>query len=247
MLRMRGIALNPSPRSAVARIFRNVQEHPKLSDDEKAALGEIVAALTNFEELLTELFAGFYSRKSTDIRNYLYVSWILWSYMRWKSLSAQDTVADTPNFYSIITPFQDSESVITFNYTSFSGLPSGRTVRFHGDCLSYIRHDRGELIQDDEAVTEAQDLEGLENFIANLDMDVDKERLFLPAIVPPSAMKPVINRDFISRWTRAEQMMDAADLLVVVGYAFNRIDRPLQRSLPCSWGWEEAGRGKPRP
>ena len=224
MLRMRGVALNPSPRSAIVKIFRTVRESPDLSDPERQALGDMVAAMTNFEDLLTELFSGFYSRKNTEIRNYLYVSWILWSYMRWKSLSVDRNTSESPNFYGRITPFLDRESVITFNYTSFFDLPPDRTVRFHGDCLSYIRHDRGELIENDEAVTDAEDVDALEEFIGSLDMDVDRDRIFLPAIVPPSAMKPVINREFISRWAQAEEMMAEADLLVAVGYAFHRID-----------------------
>ncbi len=224
MLRMRGIALNPAPRTAMLRIFRDAQSAEGLSEDEKGALGAVVAAMTNFEELLTELFSGFYTNKGTDTRNYLYVSWLLWAYMRWKSLSGQEGLAETPNFYNKLSALSSDESIITFNYTSLCELPSDRTVRFHGDCVSYIRQDRGELIEGDEAVTGAKDLEAIEAFITGLDMSVEANRIFLPAVVPPSAMKPVINRAFISRWSRAERMMMDAELLVVVGYAFNRID-----------------------
>ena len=128
------------------------------------------------------------------------------------------------HFYNHLFGLGEDESVITFNYTSIGDLPSERTIRFHGDCLSYIRHDRGELISNDEAVTTATGLDSLEQFLNSLDMNVDEQRVFLPAIVPPSAMKPVINRDFVGRWSRAESEMTAADTIIAVGYAFNRID-----------------------
>ena len=224
ILRMRGVALNPVPRNAMLRIFREAEAQADLSSDEQEALGTLVAAMTNFEELLTELFAGFYSRKTTDMRNYLYVAWVLWAYMRSQSFEARKKLADHDNFYTHLSELGEDESVITFNYTSIYDLPTERTIRFHGDCLSYIRHDRGELISDDQAVTTAQSLDALEDFIKNLDMDVDQQRVFIPAIVPPSAMKPVINRDFITRWSRADEEMMSAELIIAIGYAFNRID-----------------------
>ncbi|MEZ4554190.1 MAG: hypothetical protein R3B59_09820 [Dehalococcoidia bacterium] len=224
MLRMRGVSLNPAPRNAMLRIFRDAQSTEGLSDAEKGALGAVVAAMTNFEELLTELFSGFYTGKTTDTRNYLYVAWLLWVYMRWKSLAGQGGLADTPSFYSKLGALREDESIITFNYTTLRDLPADRTVRFHGDCLSYIRHDRGELITGDEAVTGATDLDAIASFIDGLDINVEEGRIFMPAIVPPSAMKPLINRTFISRWMEAERRMNDAELLVVVGYAFNRVD-----------------------
>ena len=224
ILRMRGITLNPAPRNAMLKIFRQAQANEGLTDEEQQVLGNIVAVMTNFEDLLTELFAGFYTGRATDIRNYLYVSWVLWSYMRSESYSARDKLADTESFYDHLMNLSVDDSIITFNYTSICDLPPERTVRFHGDCLSYIRHDRGELIANDEAVTAAQSLDALEAFIRNMEMNVDEGRIFLPAIVPPSAMKPVIHRDFIARWSRAETAMDGAELIVAVGYAFNRID-----------------------
>ncbi|MBW7933287.1 MAG: hypothetical protein H3C62_06640 [Gemmatimonadaceae bacterium] len=224
MLRMRGVALNPAPRNAMLRIFRNAQSTEGLSEDEREALGLVVAAMTNFEELLTELFAGFYSNKGSEARNYLYVSWLLWAYMRWKSLTGRAQVEGTPNFYAKLANLTADDSVITFNYTALCDLPQDRTVRFHGDCLSFIRQDRGELITNVEAALGATDLEGIEKFIGGLDMSVEQNRIYLPAVVPPSAMKPVINRAFITRWAQAEQLMTDAGMLIVVGYAFNRID-----------------------
>ena len=55
-------------------------------------------------------------------------------------------------------------------------------------------------------------------------MNVDENRLFLPAIVPPSAMKPLLNSAFIDRWYNAGQMLKNSEMMVIVGYSFNRVD-----------------------
>ena len=195
-----------------------------LSSDEKSKLDDFASKFKNFEELLTELFAGFYSSNVSAMRSYLYVSWLLWVYMRWKSLAGQSKVSQVGNFYGHLSALPDTDSIITFNYSTLIDLPSDRTVRFHGDCVSYIRHDRGQMISSDERVTNAGDLADIVAFVNALDLNLDERRIFLPAIVPPSAMKPLINREFIGRWGQADQLLKQADVMVVVGYSFNRVD-----------------------
>ena len=224
MFRTRGITFNPSPRNAILRILSDPKSMEKLTPDDKNKLEEFAAKFKNFEELLTELFAGFFSSNISGMRSYLYVSWLLWVYMRWKTLVAQSQLSDVKNFYGHLSNLPDTDSIITFNYSTLGGLPSDRTVRFHGDCLSYIRHDRGQMVSSDESVTNADDLAAIVAFINQLDFNFDQNRIFLPAIVPPSAMKPLINREFIDRWARADQLLKKADVMVVVGYSFNRVD-----------------------
>ena len=224
IVKTRGLGLNPMPREAIARIFRGTLESGNLSAAEKEALSDVVAAMTDFEELLTELFAGFYTSNLSSQRKYLYVSWLLWSYMRWKSFVVQESSNGSASFYDHLSIIGGEDAVVTFNYTDLNGLPADRTVRFHGDCSSYIHYSRGRLIDNDERVTSSSNISEVEDFIESLDMDVDEQRIYLPAIVPPSAMKPVINRVFIRRWSEAERLLDEADIIIAIGYAFNRID-----------------------
>ena len=224
MLRFRGITLNPSPRDAVLKVFRDLQSAEGLSENERLVFNTFVAAMTNIEDLLTELFAGFYTDRATDIRKFLYVSWMLWGFMWWKSQIAQQQVSDVANFYQRLQSLSDEDSVVTFNYTSLGDLPPNRLVAFHGDCFSYIRQDRGEMIDDDERVTKAPDLKALGEFIGALEMDIDKRQVFLPAVVPPSAMKPMIHRTFVTRWAQADSLLREADMVIAVGYAFSRVD-----------------------
>ena len=224
MLRLRGIALNPAPRNAMLKVFRDLESAPGLSEQEKNTFQTFVSAMTDIEGLLTELFAGFYTHKGTEIRRYLYVSWLLWAYMLLKAHVAKENITDVNNFYQLIKPLSGDELVITFNYTGLGDFPSDRIVAFHGDCFSYIRRDRGEMNSTDERVTQANDIHGIVAFINELDMNVDENRLFLPAIVPPSAMKPLLNSAFIERWYSAGQMLKNSEMMIIVGYSFNRVD-----------------------
>ena len=236
MFRTRGMTFNPSPRNAILRILSDTQSMEGLSTEEKEILDQFASQFKNFEELLTELFAGFFSRNGSGMRNYLYVSWILWVYMWWKSMSAQSSLSEVSSFYQHLSALNDTDSVITFNYSTIGDLPSEQTVRFHGDCNSYIRHDRGQMLSTDENVTHAADLNAIVAFINQLDMDVEANRIFLPAIVPPSAMKPLINREFIARWASAQRMLSDCESIIVVGYSFNRVDNHFNELFAAAAG-----------
>lgn len=224
MLRFRGISFTHSTRGAVLNVFRQLSTLPDLTDEDRATLQSLVDAMTDVEDLLTELFAGFFTGKVTEVRKYLYVSWMLWSYMWYKSLSAQVDIDNLDTFYSHLKGIDSNDSVITFNYTGLADDCGGKSVAFHGDCFSYIRQDRGEIIPLDEDLKKEPNLDLLGEFIGGLDIDVDNNRILMPAIVPPSLMKPIINRSFINRWSSAESIMQESELLAVVGYSFNRAD-----------------------
>ena len=224
MLKLRGIAFNPAPRDALLRIFRSLESDESLSPQDKAVFEDLVASVIDVENLLTELFAGFFTGKSNEKRKYLYVSWLLWAYMWHKSQEARREIANADSFYKLLSNLDDEDSVITFNYTGLGNFPRDRHVTFHGDCYSYIRRDRGLLIDDDQKVLEAKEINDIRDFINGLEIDVDNDRLLLPAIVPPSSMKPIIHHSFVARWNQAETFMRESDILIAVGYAFRQTD-----------------------
>ena len=224
MLNFRGVSFNSTTRDAVLKFFRSLQSVEGLSEEEQNALVALVASMTDIENLLTELFAGFYTDNATSTRKYLYVSWLLWTYMWWQARKARQNMATSNSFYSLLRDIGDDDAVVTFNYTRLGNFPQDRTVEFHGDCFSYIKYPHGGLIRGDERVTEASSIEEIKRFIGGLDIDIEGKQIVLPAIVPPSAMKPVIHHEFVERWSTARELMNASDLLIVVGYAFNRVD-----------------------
>lgn len=228
LLKTRGLELTPTTRNALGKAFRQTRGELEghLTPDEATALDEVVAILTNFEELLADLFAGFYTGDSSRKARYLYLAWTIWAFFRLQSVSARTKMAGTTNLYSNLGQLGPEDHVITFNYTSLAeGVPKERLIPFHGDCLSYVRYDRGELIAKDQAVAEAEEADEIREFIEGLQIDVSKDQVLLPGIIPPIAMKPVIAPAFLDRWHLASDVLKSADLIVIVGYSFNLIDR----------------------
>ncbi|MXY80350.1 MAG: hypothetical protein F4Y94_11895 [Chloroflexi bacterium] len=225
LLRLRGITLSPMPRNAMVTVFRNACSTPGLVGDERDAIQRVVSLMTNFEDLLTELFAGFYTGHASNQRKYLYVSWLLWAFMRMRSFEPHVTRAKHSSFYDRLDNLSNDDSLITFNYTRFDSCPPDRVVRFHGDCTGYIRYDRGELMTTDSIATNIASIDDIERFVEGLDIDISAGRIFMPAIIPPATLKPVLNSHFVKLWSDAAEVLNDADLLVGVGFSFNPVDR----------------------
>ncbi|KHO61995.1 hypothetical protein THYS13_00250 [Thermoanaerobacter sp. YS13] len=89
---------------------------PKSNESTDEALYNLLMEeFLDFEKLLVNTFIGFYTKKKSDIKKYIYISWILWSYFVWRELTTKIDIGEIP-FYSTIP---DEWAVITFNYTSF--------------------------------------------------------------------------------------------------------------------------------
>lgn len=228
LLKTRGLELTPTARNALGKAFRQTREEleGQLTDDEEKALDEMVAILTNFEELLADLFAGFYTGDMSRKTRYLYLAWTIWAFFRLQSVIARTKLKDEANFYTNIGQLGPEDHVVTFNYTNLvDGISKERLIPFHGDCLSYVRYDRGEVIAQDQSIEQADELEKVREFIEALQIDLAKDQILLPGIIPPIAMKPVIAPAFLDRWHLASDVLKAAELIVIVGYSFNLIDR----------------------
>lgn len=228
LIKTRGLELTPTARNGLGRAFRQARGEleGQLTEDEKNALDDMVAILTNFEELLADLFAGFYTGDTSRKTRYLYLAWTIWAFFRLQSLTARAKMADGPNFYSNLGQLSPNDHVVTFNYTSLvDGVPKERLIPFHGDCLSYVRYDRGEVIDHGQVNEPKDELDKIREFIEGLQIDLPKDQVLLPGIIPPIAMKPVIAPAFLDRWHLASDVLKSADLIVIVGYSFNLIDR----------------------
>lgn len=162
LLKTRGLELTPTARNALGKAFRQTRGEleGQLNDDEEKALDEMVAILTNFEELLADLFAGFYTGDTSRKTRYLYLAWTIWAFFRQQSLIAKAKMQDAPNLYFNLGELGPDDHVVTFNYTSLvDGVPTERLIPFHGDCLSYVRYDRGEVIAHAQAEEPAKELD----------------------------------------------------------------------------------------
>ncbi|MGE0114491.1 MAG: hypothetical protein AB7T07_06370 [Steroidobacteraceae bacterium] len=189
-----------------------------------AALG---ADMLNIENLLVEKFLGFYNEDLPNIKNYLYIAWVLWAYLVFKQkqvLSAYEKSA---------LPFYDALPkdchAITLNYTSFLERRLGRdkVIYFHGGLAEYVSMATRELvpIEEDMATLEpAEFLKGQTDNIQFSSEDASQHRHVIPALVPPLRLKPILSHRYIEAWHSASQWVKNAERIVVVGYSFNNAD-----------------------
>ena len=227
----RGIALMPVVRQAFRKTFQGLVQAEELSEDERETLTEMALAMMNVEELLGELFSGFYTRQKTHQKQYLYVAWLCWAYLR---VTMEEALGNgTNSLYQHLASLSEHDEIITLNYTSkfFSDATRAAIHSFHGDCLSYIRLDTRQLINSDQQVLEATTVEAIAEFIKSLDIDLDSGKVFLPGIVPPLSVKPVMCREHLETWYQCGRIIDEASVIVIVGYSFNLADEHLNDLL----------------
>lgn len=193
------------------------------------------ADLLDIEKLLIEKFLGFYNNKLSDIKNYVYISWCLWSYLMQLDKDVRNSTSELP-FYSEIP---QNWKGITLNYTSFleTQLRSSNVIYFHGGLSTYVRMDNRELLTFD-SYKEKSPRELLESHICdNWFFDEDtpsKSKCLIPSLVPPMRLKPILSKEYIDLWYHASEWLRKADHIVIIGYSFNTADEhfnDLLRSL----------------
>lgn len=201
-----------------------------------SALG---ADMLNIETLLVEKFLGFYNEKPSEIKNYLYISWVLWAFLVEKQKQVFDKcdVGELP-FYGKLP---ENIRAITLNYTSFlkERLGSESVVYFHGDLAEYVRMDTRDLLKIEDILK--CDLQRFvrEVIAPNVDVksdDARQHRHVIPALVPPLRLKPILSHKYIELWGQAAQWVKEARHIVVVGYSFNSADEHFNDILRVNSG-----------
>ena len=221
------ISLRPKARDAIKAVFTQVvDEIPDLTPEERKAFTAVIALLSNFEELLAELFTGYFTNHIPDQRKYFYLAWLLWAYIRHKEESARAN--RNLSFYKTLS---DSavmgDNIITFNYTNFFDDRTRPTNGyFHGDNKAFIRFRTREYVTNNVQAMNANTLPLMAAFIDDLQVDWKKDppEVSLPAIVPPLAMKPIVCSEYLDRWYRCGQTIKKAKTIFIIGYSFNVAD-----------------------
>jgi hypothetical protein len=221
------ISFRPKVRQAIKTILNQVStEIPDLEQHEKDAFKEVIAILSNFEELLGSLFTGYFTKHIPDQRKYFYLAWLLWAYIRHKE--AIGRARRDQSFYKTLSEVgAQGRNIITFNYTDFfDDRTRPANGYFHGDCKAFIKFDSRQYVNDSVQVRDATTLERMEAFIKELEIDwtTDPPTLSLPAIVPPLAMKPIICMEYLDRWYQCSQTIRRATAVVILGYSFGVAD-----------------------
>ncbi|HCF38748.1 MAG TPA: hypothetical protein DER56_06805 [Thermosipho africanus] len=174
----------------------------------------------DIESLLIKTFLGFYNQNVPDIKRYLYISWMLWAYLKKRENNVFENISKDNSlpFYSKIP---EDFRVISFNYTTFLSkvLNSDRYLYFHGSLDEYIRLDTRDLLSFEGISV----LEILNEFVKP-NINLDKEEYVIPAIIPPLKLKPVLSNKFIETWFKANQWIKESEKVVIIGYSFNYAD-----------------------
>ena len=220
----RGINLTPLVRQAFRTTFQGLMQEGNVTQDEREALTRMAMAIMNVEELLGELFSGFYTKRAADQKQYLFVAWLFWAYLRLKMQESLNN--DEKGLYAYLDSLGDDHQFITLNYTArfFSQTVRPRVHFFHGDCLSYIRLETRDLITENQQALQANSPDSIAAFIRSLGIDMRNQKIFLPGIVPPLSVKPVICREHLETWYQCGNLIDDAAGIVVTGYSFNLAD-----------------------
>ena len=196
-----------------------------LDEPDNLILSHLNKNLIDLEQLLMKYFVGFYTGKMSDIKRYLYLSWTLWAFMKYR----EDVMVNSDEPIPFYSSLPDDWTMVTLNYTSFARKRFGdNAFYFHGDLSSFIR------IQDrqESTIDQYDDLEIArfikETVVRNISLkDEDDLRYIVPSIIPPLQIKPVISSSFIDTWYKSKKAIDDANNVVVVGYSFNYADEHL--------------------
>lgn len=196
------------------------KEHHKIA----SVLG---ADMLNIENLLVEKFLGFYNNKPAEIKNYIYISWMMWAYLVFLEKEVYTKYPDNKiPFYCNIPK---NYKAITLNYTSFIEKVLGQenVIYFHGGLNEYVRMDRRELNDIDDFnnidIKSFFNTEVRDNTKIS-DIPAEDQKHIIPALVPPLKIKPILSSRYIEIWHQASEWIKAASKIIVIGYSFNSAD-----------------------
>jgi hypothetical protein len=220
------ISFRPRVRQAIKTLLTQVAaEIPGLTPDEQEAFKAVVAILSNFEELLGNLFIGYFTKHIPDQKKYFYLAWLFWAYIRHKEDLGRGNRANS--FYKTLSEVGPGGGIITFNYTDFFyGDEKPKNGYFHGDAKAFIRFHTREYVTNNVQVRDATTLQRMLDFINSMrvDWEQDPPEISLPAFIPPLAMKPIISTEYLERWYESGQKLKTAKTIVVLGYSFSVAD-----------------------
>ncbi len=192
-------------------------------------LRHVYRNILDIEQLLSQYFYGFYTNRTSHVRDYLYISWLLWAYL----VSQEQRIAQefrqacdgTPNAPGLYAQLADADvQILTFNYTTFAHRASSTALYFHGSIMEYVDVENKNDMQMGDLVT--LDLaDFFQNRLAQeISLGTGHRAIPIPSFLPPLKLKPIISKRYIDTWYRASQLMLRAGRIVIIGYSFASAD-----------------------
>ncbi len=221
-----GLSLSNAPKRVIDIILKkSIRQVDTISEPDRDLYNYLTNKIFNFEQLLIDEFIGFYTNDRSKIRRYIYISWILWAYLRYKSFEIDALKKIDASFYKTIKDVKNDDfDYLTFNYTNFWSQIGIEPVYFHGSCDSYMRFDTRQFFDKDDNIKNAKDIESIKTLIESLEFDFDKKKYFLPSIIPPLIFKPILSVEYLEKWYKSTELMEKAKTILIIGYSFNYAD-----------------------
>ena len=190
-------------------------------------LRHIYKNILDIEQLLSQYFYGFYTSQTSYIRDYLYISWILWAYLvseEQRKALENENVENEEN-HNIYTQLEGKDcQVITFNYTSYASQASSTALYFHGSLKEYVDvENKNDFLHDDLTTIDIEDF-FKNQLAAEISFDPDHKSTPIPSFLPPLKLRPVISKHYIDTWYHASQIVLRASKIVIFGYSFSSAD-----------------------
>ncbi len=202
-----------------------------LYESNNPVLRHVYRNILDIEQLLTQYFYGFYTDRTSYMRDYLYISWILWAYLvsEQQRIAQEKTLGNVehtniakPDLYSQLQskPCQ----LLTFNYTTFAHSVSSDVLYFHGSLMEYVDvENKNEFELTDLDTLDLQDF--FQNRLAEeLSFDANRRALPIPSFLPPLKLQIILSKRYIDTWYKATQLILRADRIIVMGYSFSSPD-----------------------
>ena len=195
-------------------------------------LRHVYKNILDIEQLLAKYFYGFYTGHTGHVRDYLYISWILWAYLvhEEQQFARQPHAQDAkPTLYAQLKDFGDHMEdstcqLLTFNYTSCASQCSSAALYFHGSLMEYVDVEN----KNDFAIGDLQDIDIVDFFknqlAQEISFDPDRKSIPIPSFLPPLKLQTIISRHYIDTWYQASQMLLRANRIVILGYSFSSTD-----------------------
>ena len=203
-----------------------------MHEAENPILRHVYRNILDIEQLLSRYFYGFYTARVGYVRDYLYISWILWAYLvhEEQQLAGQPSTQEhRAGLYAqlerIASQQQNSTcQLLTFNYTSYARLCSPTTLYFHGSLTEYVDVEN----KNDFKIEDIHTLDLVQFFRDQLAAEIsfapDHKSTPIPSFLPPLKLQTIISKRYIDTWYQASQMLLRATRIVILGYSFSSTD-----------------------
>lgn len=202
--------------------------HKSMRDAGNPVLRHVYKNLLDIEQLLAQYFYGFFTGRQGHIKNYLYISWVLWAFLVHEEQAAATRQTDVkdgmlqaplPSVYSRLR--DRNVQVITFNYTSFAARSTPDALYFNGSLTEYVDIEN----KNDLSFGAVADIDVWDFFRnslpAALSLDGERTAIPIPSFMPPLKLKPVISQRYITTWYRAGEAVARARRILILGHSLH--------------------------